>query len=471
MKRSILKYDRKAQPFNSPVLYRDWSRILDRQWLPYLSGNEFAVVRFIFDRTAGWGKEWEKIPLRHFTDGVIAKDGQTYGKTTLSDKTVRTMLSALTDRGVILCRREAGDSASYSLNYEWTPIMKIPKRLKENAEKELATPVNFTTPLRQDLPKPPVNFTDHKREERKSLREREATAIADAITVESGTRIETREELEAGIAKATAASRSRRELKKQEGYHMRGKDGGFVPSVEAMRKLWVDLHNKHSPQIPPSALPDKSIHMLRSYCREWNGRNVGKEWVDFLEWVFENWSGICRTSLRWMTSKPDAPMPAMVASSKLRVHLENGWQHREKIAAIYALPPREREIRFLMLERGITKEHAESMVRTRAQATDAMAVVVAERENLEIEKARLEGERMADARARLARDKADVMKSKVKRRLDAMSDNEEDELIVLIHTSLGKRRRESGGLTARKPTRTDVAEEAPLSFPAWDDLD
>lgn len=467
-----MKHDRAGQPFNSPTLYRDWSRTLDRTWLPVLTGNEFAVLRFIFDRTAGWGKEWERIPLRHFIEGVVSKDGKIHGKTALSDKTVRRMLTTLVEMRAILIRTEPGGVSSYSINYEWTP-MKIPKRLREIVEKEAETPVNLTGPPRSELPDPLVNLTGHKRRKEKSLREEEATATADAVTVGSGVEIETREELEAGIAGAERASRLRREAKKQDGYHARGTDGGLVPSVEAMRRTWVDLHHKHLPQVPVSAMPDKSAHMLRSYAKEWNKRNAGKEWTDYLEWVFANWSGICRTSLHWMTDRPDAPTPQMVASAKLRVYLEDGWQHRAKMEAIYALPPREREIRFLMLERGIGRDHAESLVRSKKEAVDAMAAVHSERERLEVAKAKLEMAGRAEAKARLRRQKEEVVKARVQRGLDEMTAADEDALIASFHAAKGKRRRKDDpeDSTTQKPERTAVVDGIPASFPAWDELD
>lgn len=38
----------------------------------YLTVHEQLVLTFIFRRTRMYGKEWEKIPLRHFTEGVCS---------------------------------------------------------------------------------------------------------------------------------------------------------------------------------------------------------------------------------------------------------------------------------------------------------------------------------------------------------------------------------------------------------------
>src|SRR4051794_15840925 len=41
----------------------------------YLSDAEEKVASFIFQRTRMYGKDWETIPLRHFTDGVWSQKG------------------------------------------------------------------------------------------------------------------------------------------------------------------------------------------------------------------------------------------------------------------------------------------------------------------------------------------------------------------------------------------------------------
>ena len=104
------------------MVYRERSIIIDRVWLSHLTPMEFCIVRFIFDRTAGWGKEWEAIPLRHFTEGVVTRNGQVHGKLNCVRKeTVRAQLEVMAERGMIL-RCTHRHSFKYSLNYEWVPI-------------------------------------------------------------------------------------------------------------------------------------------------------------------------------------------------------------------------------------------------------------------------------------------------------------------------------------------------------------
>jgi hypothetical protein len=41
----------------------------------YMTEREQQVLLFIYQRTRMYGKEWESIPLRHFTKGVCSRTG------------------------------------------------------------------------------------------------------------------------------------------------------------------------------------------------------------------------------------------------------------------------------------------------------------------------------------------------------------------------------------------------------------
>ena len=113
-------------------------------------------------------------------------------------------------------------------------------------------------------------------------------SIAEAMNTGSCVK-ETREEIEAGLDDVASRSRAKRDDKKSKGYYLHRKTKqGFVPSAEAMRLLWTDLHNEHFKGIPCPALPGRSIKNLRDYAREFAGRNRDSEWEEMLKWVFAN---------------------------------------------------------------------------------------------------------------------------------------------------------------------------------------
>lgn len=87
--------------------------------MPSLTAGEYSCVRFIFDRTAGWNKKWEKIPLRHFTDGFHGRDGRFWGASALKTRnSVISNIKKLLEKKIILREACEGDTYKYSLNYD-----------------------------------------------------------------------------------------------------------------------------------------------------------------------------------------------------------------------------------------------------------------------------------------------------------------------------------------------------------------
>lgn len=70
--------------------------------LQELTPNEYRLFQFIQARTLRYGKEAERIPLRHFTEGVVTRDGRRIiSGVGLSICTVRKALSSLIEKGFI----------------------------------------------------------------------------------------------------------------------------------------------------------------------------------------------------------------------------------------------------------------------------------------------------------------------------------------------------------------------------------
>jgi hypothetical protein len=80
---------------------------LDRQIMGLLSTSEQSIVRFIFDRTVAWCKDWEDICTGQFTEGAQRSDGSfAYRGTGLSKRAVQVTLKGLVKDGLVL-RRDA----------------------------------------------------------------------------------------------------------------------------------------------------------------------------------------------------------------------------------------------------------------------------------------------------------------------------------------------------------------------------
>lgn len=82
---------------------------ITRRWLAKLSGNELNVLLFIVGRTLRFGKESERIPMRHFLQGVDSQDQAIACGTGLSKNTVLKCIRALQEAGLITVKLiEAG---------------------------------------------------------------------------------------------------------------------------------------------------------------------------------------------------------------------------------------------------------------------------------------------------------------------------------------------------------------------------
>jgi len=112
-------------------------RMIDRAWLFYLTHFEFCVVHFIFDRTAGWRKEWERISMKQFTQGVRDSDGQLHARLNSSSRgSVGDAIKSLIEKGVLLRRKKGQKDYEYSLNYKWDPSQAVDKPSRKAAPLE-----------------------------------------------------------------------------------------------------------------------------------------------------------------------------------------------------------------------------------------------------------------------------------------------------------------------------------------------
>ncbi len=117
----------------SPVYYREWTQKIIRYWLPVLSAPEALVLLMVFDRTIGWGKEWELITVWQFEYGLeITKPNQkTYrysGGIPIKRTAIKNALRSLVEKKCLLTSVNNWGKL-YAINFEWRPeMLAIPKR-------------------------------------------------------------------------------------------------------------------------------------------------------------------------------------------------------------------------------------------------------------------------------------------------------------------------------------------------------
>lgn len=82
----------------------------------YLSAHEEAVLLFIFKRTRMYGREWEAIPLRHFTEGVWSRDnGDVCSRLVMKANTVIEARDHLRGKGIIEVREHTVRAYQYRI--------------------------------------------------------------------------------------------------------------------------------------------------------------------------------------------------------------------------------------------------------------------------------------------------------------------------------------------------------------------
>lgn len=385
---------------SSPVYFREWFRVIERQWSADLPTSAKAIVWMVFDRTLGWGKEWERIPLRHFTDGVkrVGQDEYTHPGTGMNRSTVREWLGILVKAGVL--RRE-GDS-HYALNYEWNPQpitrnMREPK--KDRAEKRkggLAEPKNGRKTARspwadeqesvQDATEGGVEFPPKGVEfppkgggistPIREGKEREGKIKRDTAPPRGG-------ELEANLKKLQTKADAKVTAR-------RTKAEDNIPPSKQVGQLFDDLRLASFPDsvIPATRNVDSAI--LKKYAFRWCRRADAERRVpysafkDYLEWVASHWTTLMLNRFAWMKDTP--PFPDVRFLVGLSDHFVRAYEDKRRIDEFVGLTPKQSYILDLRHD-GVSQAEAEAAAEERFK--DKHEADRLRKERLGLQKARL----------------------------------------------------------------------------------
>lgn len=268
----------------NPVWFREWFKIIIRQWAGELKPNELVVVLFIFDRTAAWGKEWEFIKSEAFVEGVTSKDGSIrYANGVCSSLSVARKITAdLTKRGYLRRRR-------FKYGYQWS--INYDHHVSTGEQSELSS---------QEL-SPVSSLILRTKENKQMLRRKLSSPSRPRGSDKRASSVE--EALEKGRAKAKKA-RERQELRKK--YHMNSSDIRQRWTTLVQNSDWVDREDIASSKLYLTGIESKA---LASYCKRFLKNYPSKPFADYLAWVIDNWQGIRTEVFGWMTKKPSPEAP------------------------------------------------------------------------------------------------------------------------------------------------------------------
>jgi hypothetical protein len=154
-----------------------------------------------------------------------------------------------------------------------------------------------------------------------------------------------------------------------------------------------------------------SVNILHQYATNWTLARKEGEFMDYLEWVFINWSALGAGVFNWMKDFPPAPSVRILTNSKLRTYIEEAYQTKEQWESWRKLNEVDRRIQFLVNRRGMDRVEAEKQARKELGYKDEAKRLAQERKNIEILAARAQ-QAIDNERAALSRQKRKQATSK-----------------------------------------------------------
>lgn len=376
--------DKNAVSLTSPSLHRDWFRVLHRQWKPALSHVQFAVVEMVFDRTLGWGKEWEYITYEQFIEGVWTADGKViHPGTGYQRRAVAEALVSLLKRGVIRRIKTTKKAAvCYALIFEWIPDMNIPlpKRLREPK-------VEPEKPVSKYLLEPSlVSFRNNLSIPRKLKEEgieegRKLTTSANAELAKPEESENEKIETNFKTAKRVdtvgdALSQLTSEHSHRHSARLQKRELGRSELMSIWQRAFVETFQQ-SLCVPLKA---KDIGALRAYSKRWQGASVANKdtltFGAFVDWSIRKWKVVLDTEMQWCKQPPALPAPLFLI--RFGEHFERAFAARDAIARRMGMTTHQRIVTELV-EGGMPADIA-------AQEADTKTGVSKQREKIEQEK-------------------------------------------------------------------------------------
>jgi len=378
--------------FGSASNYRQWHQYILRCWTPLLDLEQLAIVTFVFDRTVGWGKEWERIPLKHFTDGVYSEKGEMYSPGCgVPRSTLMRRLAILV--GGPLDRKGKNH---YRINFEWKPMnLRPPKRLQEDGDDEEKVPEWDSSGPRVGPKKSPSGTPN--KSKRKICKRKNSHTPQDGGGMERLKKI-----IDAGMERAV-------EKREQKLTKQRSKP---VPTLNGLRLCW-DVAVEKANHLPISHTRTDWV-ALQAYGKRWKKNNRDTPFAEYLEWLISHWKYLMAVHFKWMKQEPPPLSPVSRFVIAFAKNFEKAWHERREIARKLKMTSRE-ELIDRMISQGYPEEVAKQEADDRLGLTEQRAEIEKSRRKLDKAKwaaktAEVE-ERRAAARKRRARPRTQKQKA------------------------------------------------------------
>ena len=362
--------------------YRDWEfsrkvlRLILREWATQLSPLEYKAALFVYDRTIGWGKQWEAITQKQTSEGVYSPEGECWAAPISTNATrARDALHSLVEKGYIFRQKYGQKSWKYSLNID----MKIPKKDKFE-RRNRGRYRNFSG---DGI----VNFLGTVPSHKEIYKGREAKDKSCACPRQSQVDGNGKIEAEEIIRKVIVLSEEKMQRRKKSGKFERSANGtqsGFVPFRTGLLAVWKDFHKKYFDSMGAAAIDAVSLRILHLYAKNWTNLRESGEFLEFLEWVFQNWQMLRAGPFSWMADFPLAPSIRIITSSKLKQYIEEAHRKKEWWDKWRAMDEFERKVEHLVTMKGMDRQKAEEIAKKETGFKEEIKALKEERRKLEL---------------------------------------------------------------------------------------
>lgn len=256
-----------------------------------LSMIEFAVLRFIHDKTTEWGKPAAPIKARWIVegdpDGGQYEDKARHSGFGISLRSASEAIRGLRKKGIITELRRKANGVVYLINYDWKQgedMLREPKKGRKRSANPAYQVGKICLPIGED---------NNREEKTKGTRRR-------CAGVDEG------KDLQTIVREAKDKNEQRRRIKLDKA-RVRAEQSGKVDLIGA-EAAWTEGLQAGFPRA--GIIPAWTKRERGQVMHIWGKVNTSREtFLNLLRWITEEWRTIMETVFSWMNKKPKPERP------------------------------------------------------------------------------------------------------------------------------------------------------------------
>lgn len=273
------------------------------QWSSELTQAQYHVLLFINERTLRYGKGKEKIPIRHFLEGVFAQTGdkrRVLAGVKHSKSTVTKACQALADLGLIgkAVGNDFNGTNVFAINVKRLidGAAKLSNRLKEPKRKKERVANNLVVPQEHrggstEAQRGSSGAPNYKNTLSKNTLSKNTSSASPA----------------AGIYLAVEKAKEKNALSLQKKTNRMASSGNV--SMQGITALWKQLLLKHYPDVSTNlVVTPRQYGMFKA---SYSSTNMPIPITEFMEWAVANWQELIDHDFAWCKKTPPPRLPSL----------------------------------------------------------------------------------------------------------------------------------------------------------------